>query len=65
MNEVIVLWHNNLRFASEDRLKVYLKRIGRSQGIKGDFAKKNAYDLLEAAQRIVDRGVFLWTSKKK
>jgi hypothetical protein len=31
MNEVVILWHNNLRFASEASLKAFLKRIGRNR----------------------------------
>jgi HEPN domain-containing protein len=65
MNEVVVLWHNNLRFASEASLRAFLRRLGRVQGVKGDPLKKNALDLLNAAQMVIDRGVALWTSKKK
>jgi hypothetical protein len=65
MNEVTVLWHNNLRFASEARLKAFLRGIGRLQGVKGDPLKKNTMDLLAAAQTVINRGVALWTSKTK
>jgi HEPN domain-containing protein len=65
MNELIVLWHNNMRFASEARLKTLLNKLGRLRGVKGDPLKKNAWDLLNAAQTVVDRGVTLWTSKAK
>ncbi|MEX2120404.1 MAG: hypothetical protein WD847_12480 [Pirellulales bacterium] len=65
MNEVSVLWHNNLRFASEASLKAFLKRIGRLKGLKGDPLKKNTLDLIDAAQIIVNRGIALWTSKRK
>lgn len=65
MNEVTILWHNNLRFASEARLKAFLKSIGRVKGVKGDTLKKNARDLLTAAQTVIDRGVTLWISKTK
>jgi hypothetical protein len=65
MNEVNILWHNNLRFASEASLKALLKRIGRLQGVKGDPLKKNARDLIDAAQTVINRGVALWTSKRK
>lgn len=65
MNEVVGLWHNNLRFASEVSLRVFLNRIDRLQGIKGNALKKNAADLLNAAQMVVDRGVALWTLRKK
>lgn len=65
MNEVVALWHNNLRYASEASLRAFLHRIERLQGIKGDALKKNSLDLLQAAQTVVDRGVALWTSRKK
>jgi HEPN domain-containing protein len=65
MSEVIILWHNNLRFASETSLRAFLRRIGRLQGVKGDPLKKNSSDLLNAAQTVMDRGVVLWSSKKK
>ena len=65
MNEVITLWHNNLRFASEASLRAFLNQIGRVRGIKGNPLKKNALDLLNAAQTVVNRGVTLWTSKRK
>lgn len=63
MNEVISLWHNNLRFASEASLEAFLNKLGRLKGIKGDALKKNASDLLGAAQTVLDRGVTLWNSK--
>ncbi len=65
MNEVIVLWHNNLRFASETRVRTFLRKQRRVQGVKGDALKKNALDLVTAAQMVIDRGVTLWTSKTK
>jgi HEPN domain-containing protein len=65
MNVVVLLWHNNLRFASEDSLKAFLNRLNRPQGIRGDGLKKNAADLLNAAQTVVDRGGALWTSREK
>jgi hypothetical protein len=65
MNTVIILWHNNLRFASEASLKAFLHRLGRLKRVKGDPLKKNALDLINAAQTVVNRGVTLWTSKTK
>ena len=67
LNLVVVLWHNNLRFASEERLETFLKNknIDRLKGIKGDALKKNSSDLLSAAQAIINRGIVLWTSKTK
>jgi hypothetical protein len=65
MSEVVILWHNNLRFASEVSLKAFLNKLDRLQGVKGDPLKKNALDLINAAQTVMDRGVALWTSKTK
>lgn len=65
INTVKALWHNNLRFASEARLRAYLKQIGLYKGKKGDLLKANALDLINAADRIVDKGVALWISRKK
>lgn len=65
MNQVLMLCHNNLRFAAESSLKAFLHRLGRLQGLKGDPLKKNALDLLEAAQIVVDRGEVLWTFGRK
>lgn len=65
MNEIIILWHNNLRFASEARLRAHLAGVNRVQGIKGDPLKKNASDLLDAAKLIVNKGMVLWDSQTK
>ena len=65
MNEIVILWHNNLRFASEARLKAHLAGLNRVQGVKGDPLKKNASDLIDAAQLIVNRGMVLWDSPTK
>ena len=65
MNEIAALWHNNLRFASERGLKAHLTQLKRVQGIKGDPLKKNAADLIDAAQTVVNRGITLWDSQRK
>ena len=65
MNEVILLWHNNLRFAAENSLKAFLNGIGRLRGLKGDPLKKNALDLIAAAQTVIERGIVLWTSERR
>lgn len=62
MNEVGILWHNNLRFASEASLRAFLRRIGRTRRVKGDPLKKNAGDLVAAAQFVVNRAIVLWKS---
>jgi hypothetical protein len=65
INEAMVLWHNSLRFASEARLRAFLKQIGRLRGVKGDPLKKNALDLLSAADTVIDRGGVALDIKEK
>ena len=65
VTDLAVLWHNNLRFASERRLKAFLVSINRHRGKKGDPCKANALALMNAAEKIINRGVLLWTLSKK
>jgi HEPN domain-containing protein len=65
IREIGALWHNNLRFASEDSLRAHLNRIERLRGIRGDALKKNSADLLLAAELIVEEGSRSWTSKRR
>ncbi len=65
VNEIAVLWRNNLRFASEARLKAHLIQIKKVQRTKGDPLKKNAADVIDAAQLVVNRGMVLWDSQTK
>ena len=60
VNNVFTLWRNNYRFASEERLLAHLKKMKLYQRTKGSLLKAKAYDLLKAAQRFIDRGVFQW-----
>jgi HEPN domain-containing protein len=65
VNDVAILWTNNLRFASEARLRAFLVSIDRHLGKKGDPCKANALDLVNAAQKIIDRGTLLWKPSGK
>ena len=65
MNEVVTLLHNNFRFATEARIKTYLTKIQRVQGIKGDPLKKISRDLIDATQTVINKGIVLWESQKK
>ncbi len=57
---MFILWRNNYRFASEARLLAHLKKMRLYQGVKGDPLKANAFRLLGAAQRFIDKGVLQW-----
>ena len=60
VNAVAVLWSNDYRYASEDRLRAHLRNLQLHRGIKGNVLKANALRLLKAAQRIVAEGEQLW-----
>ena len=60
VNDVFILWRNNYRFASEARLLAHLKKMKLYQGLKGGLLKAKAHDLLNAAQRFIDKGVLQW-----
>ena len=62
VNDVFILWRNNFRFASEARLLAHLKKMKLYEGVKGNLLKGKAHDLINAAQRFVDRGVLQWQS---
>jgi len=53
-------WKNDLRFASDNRLRRRLKKLQLDRGIRGDFLKQNCRMSLEAATRIVKIGVTRW-----
>ena len=61
------LWGNDYRFASEERLRTYLKKNehARTEGVKGDILKANALVLLRAAETFLNKGVIQWHSLKK
>ena len=65
VNEVATLWHNNLRFASEARLKSFLASLKRHVHGKGDIRRENARNLLKSAQTVFDRGAVLWKYARK
>ena len=61
INEIVVLWSNDYRFASEERLRSHLrKNVAFRRITKGDLLKASARQLIEACQKFMDRGVFLW-----
>jgi hypothetical protein len=60
VNEIVKLWANNYRFASEERLRSHLKKITGYRKIKGDYLKEQARQFLNSAQRFIDKGVLQW-----
>lgn len=61
VNEVAIVWRNDLRFVGEKRFRRQLRTSGRMYSIgrkrvKGDPLKANAISILEACERIVAIG---------
>lgn len=60
VSDVVRLWANDYRYATEARLRGHLKRIAPEPRVKGDLLKYQSLRLYNAAKRIVDLGVLLW-----
>jgi hypothetical protein len=60
VNEIFRVWSNNYRFASEERLRSHLKKVTGYKKIKGDHLKEQARQLLNSAQKFIDKGVVQW-----
>jgi len=69
INTVYAIWRNNLRFMSKNKMKKYLKDIGRDKGFYKNFPKSadtlkcNSRKLLDASYKIFNRGVSIWEKK--
>lgn len=65
VNELAIVWHNSLRFASDAAFDRWLKALGRhvvvnGRRVFGPPAKANAKSALEASELIVSRGELIW-----
>lgn len=70
LNEIAVIWHNDLRFVGDDWLLRRLKPLGRlsrigDMRVKGDPLKANATCALEACEAIMARGDLVWNRLKR
>lgn len=70
VNELVVVWRNDLRFSGERRFRQLLTQVGRhkrigSRRIGGDPAKANARSLINAAEAVVSRGERIWKRSKR
>jgi len=65
VNDVHNLWANDYRYASESRLKSELTSRKLYHGIKGDVLKACAYQLLNVAEKLIERGAEIWTNLVK
>ena len=53
-------WRNDLRYASNDRLRRRLKKNKLNRGIRGDFLKENCRIAIAKATFILEIGVAKW-----
>ncbi len=60
VNDIVRVWSNSYRFASEERLRSHLKKITGYRKIKGDYLKEQARQFLSSAQKFIDKGVVQW-----
>lgn len=69
VNDVAIVWYNNLRFVGSNRFLRDLgatgrdKRIGK-RSVKGDPLKANAKHMVETCESIVARGDVVWKRYK-
>jgi hypothetical protein len=70
LNEVAVVWCNDLRFASDDVFARRLRALKRhvrlgNRKVKGDYLKENARVFVQACETLVNRGAVLWQRRSK
>lgn len=57
ITDVFNRWKNDFRFASEKRLRRHLKKLKLDRSIRGDYLKENSRISLEAAEKVIQKGV--------
>jgi len=70
VNELAVVWRNDLRFTGAKRFRRLLRKAGRlakirGRRIRGIPEKANALSLLNAADTVVSRGDLTWHRSKQ
>lgn len=70
INDIAVVWHNNLRFVGDKRFRQDLVRSGRAlrirgRAVKGDLVKANALDVVNSCEAVIHRGALIWKRLKK
>ena len=70
INELVILWRNDLRFTGTRRFRRLLTQAGRikrlrGRAIVGEPEKPNARAVLDAAQTVVTKGELAWRRLKK
>ncbi len=64
-SKICIVWMNLFRFASEERVRSYIKKKKLDRGKRGDFLKENARILLNVSEVVVTKGTFRWNSLRK
>jgi hypothetical protein len=65
VNEIAVVWNNDLRFASEERFLRHLKSMNRDRRVAGrrvagNVVKANALSVINACEAVLSRGSLIW-----
>jgi hypothetical protein len=63
INEIYVVWNNNYRFVSEERLRSHFKSLSRNRRIKGDCLKDQSRRFLNSVQKFINLGVMQWPTQ--
>ncbi len=64
LGEVWARWKNDVRYASDSRLRAHFKKLKLDRPSKGDFLRDNSRIALNSALEIVGIGARRWHSKK-
>ena len=65
VNDVCLLWSNVYRYASEETMRIHLKKLHYDRGIKGSYLKDNARRLFDSSQFLITVGERRWNSLTK
>lgn len=70
INEIAVVWSNDLRFVGDDCLLRRIKKAKRhirigGMRVRGDPLKANACSVLDACEKVMHRGELVWKRSNK
>ena len=64
LSDLWARWKNNVRYASDSRLRTHFKKLKLDREVKGDFLKENSRVALDSALGIVGIGARRWNLRK-
>ena len=63
--EIAALWHNNLRFADQQRFLRHLRQLKRDRNLRGDPVEFWARRLVDHGEAVFSRAEVIWHRSKK